>query len=423
MYLKIAIRNVLRNKRRTFITLITMSVGLMFFIFFDSLFLGIDKMLVESLIKYSDSSILIYSKEYDENKKSFPLDKPIKDLQKILNFVKQIPEIEVITPRTQFLAELVFSGKSKYIVATAIEPKSDEEVFELVNSIKEGNYFSNESYEALIGYELAKELNIKVNDTITIITKTKYDTYNALDFTIIGLLYTTLPTINESSVVISYNSANELLDLKNTYNSLHIKVNWQKTEDITKYAKKVEKITKQISEYLGNEYKVYSFNELNKDFILLMKQKRISSFIIIFMLLLISAVGIVNTILMSVYERIKEIGILISMGLKPKQIRKLFLLEGSLVGIFGGIIGCLLGSFTNLILIKYGYNLESFYSNTAGIKGTDLGMPIWGTIYGVWNLKSFILCFCFGLITAIIASYFPARYASKLQPTECLKFV
>lgn len=423
MYLKIAIRNVFRNKRRTLITLITMSIGFMFFIFFDSLFLGVDKMLIESLIKYSDSSIVIYSKEYDKNKKSFPLDKPIKEPQKVLDFVKQIPEVKAITPRTQFLAELVYSGKSKYIVVTAVEPISDKKVFEFENSIKEGRYFSTEDYEALIGYELAKELNIKVADTITIITKTKHDTYNALDFTIVGLLYTTLPTINETSVIITYNSANELLDVQNIYNSLHIKINWQKTEDIKKYTQKVKKISQKLSEYLGNAYKIYSFNELNKDFILLMKQKRISSFIIVFMLLLISAVGIVNTILMSVYERIKEIGILISMGLKPKQIRKLFLLEGSLVGIFGGIIGCLLGSFTNLILIKYGYNLESFYSNTAGIKGTDLGMPIWGTIYGVWNLKSFILCFCFGIMTSIIASYFPAKYASKLQITDCLKFV
>ncbi|MFN3550248.1 MAG: ABC transporter permease [Endomicrobiia bacterium] len=424
MYLKIAIRNILRNKRRTFITLITMSVGLMFFIFFDSLFLGIDKMLIESIIKYSDSSIVIYSKEYDENKKSFPLDKPIKDIKKILNFVNQIPEIETVTPRTQFVGDLVYSGKSKYITVTVIDAFSDEQVFDFKKSIKEGNYFTNDkNYELLIGYNLAKDLNIKINDIVTIVTKTKYDTYNALDFIVTGFIYTTLPTINELSVIITHNPAKELLEIENLYNSLHIKVKWYKIENIKNYTKKVEKIVEQISQYLGPEYKVYSFNELNKEFVLLMKQKKISSFIIIFMLLLISAVGITNTILMSVYERIKEIGILMAIGLKPKQIRKLFLLEGMLIGSIGSILGCFLGSFINLFLVRYGYNLESFYTRTAGIKGTDLAMPIWGTIYGVWNLKFFILCFCFGLITAMLASYYPARYASKLQPTNCLKFM
>ncbi len=425
MLLKIAIRNVFRHKRRTFFTVFTMAVGLMFFIFFDSMFVGIDRMLIEELIKFQDSSIVIYSKEYDENKKAYPLNKPIKDVDTILKVASSIKNVEGITPRTQFLAELIYLGKSQYIIGTIVNPQTDTKVFDFHNSVKEGRFFdNNKENEILIGSVLAKKLGVTVGDTITLSAQTKYETYNAVDFVVCGILETVVPTINESTVVLTFNSAEELLDLECTVTSLHIKISWPKGESIPSYTRKVTEVVKELQKKLGEEYKIYSFKELYNEFIILMKQKRISSSIIIFFILLISAVGIVNTILMAVYERIKEIGVLMAMGLKPKEIRRLFLFEGGFIGVIGGLFGILLGFLVNLWLVYLGWNLEKMYGETAtGLKPSQLGMPVWGTIYGEWNIYAFIFCFCFGILIAIFSSYFPARYASKLQITNCLRHV
>ncbi len=420
-YIKIAARNVLRNKRRTLLTVITMAVGFMLYIFFDSLFSGIDKMLVESLIKYSDGSVVIYTKEYDENKKSFPLNKSIQTPLKVINLIKDsLPKVE-ITYRIQFLAEMVASGHSKYITVQAVVPELDTSVFELKASIAEGSYFL-QKHDALIGKALANDLNLKLRDIFTIVTKTKDDTYNAIDFVVVGLLDTPLSNINESSVIITYEAAEDLLNLKGTATSIHIKVPIYKAENIAKYSKRVEEISHEISILLGDRYKVYPFSKLYKDFLILMQQKRISSAIITFMLLLIAAVGIANTILMSVYERIKEIGVLMSVGFKPKQVKKLFLLEGVIIGFIGSVIGLFLGVLANLWLTKSGYNLVALYGGT-GVKGTNLGIPVWGIIYGVWDIKPFLICLFFGIIVAMVSSYYPAKLASKLKPTEALRFI
>ncbi len=420
MLLKMAIRNVARHKRRTLITVFTMAVGLMFFIFFDSLFVGMDSMLAETLVKYTDSAITIYSLEYDKNKKAFPLNKNIKDVDKITELATSIPEVESIAPRTQFLGEIIYLGKSKYIVGTVVDPEIDAKTFEIKQSIKEGKYFNHNENEVLVGAHLAKELGIKVGETITISSRTKYETYNAVDYVVTGLINSPSPTINEAGVFISYKGAERLLNLEGNITALHVKVKWNKGESIPSFGKKVERVAKFLQEKLP-DYKVYSFMETYGDFLLLMKQKRVSSFIIIFLMLIISGVGIVNTILMAVYERIKEIGVLLAMGLKPKEIRKLFLLEGIVIGFIGGFAGIVLGFLANLWLIYSGYNLEAVFGGS--VSGTELGMPVWGTIYGQWNIAAFVISFLFAFFTALISAYIPARYASKLKATDCLRFV
>ncbi len=420
MLLKMAIRNVLRHKRRTLITVFVMGVGLMFFIFFDSLFVGMDKMLAETLVKYTDSAITIYSLEYDKNKKAFPLNKNIKDVKKVSELAKSISEVESVAYRTQFLGEIVYLGKSKYIIGTVVDPEMDARTFEIKQSIKKGKYFNYNENEVLVGSYLAKELGIEVGETITLSSRTKYETFNAVDYVVIGLINSPSPVINEAGVFISYKGAERLLNLEGNVTAIHIKVKWNKGESISSFAQKVEKVSKLLQEKLP-EYKVYSFMETFGDFILLMKQKRVSSFVIILLMLIISGVGIVNTILMAVYERIKEIGVLLAMGLKPKEIRKLFLLEGITIGFIGGFAGIILGFLANLWLIYAGYNLEAVFGSS--VSGTELGMPVWGTIYGQWNIAAFIVSFCFAFFTALISAYFPARYASKLQVTNCLRFV
>lgn len=402
-----------------------MAVGFMSFVFFDSLFLGIDKMLVEQLMKLQDSSIVIYSKEYDEDKKSYPLDRPIKDINEILKISSSIKNIEALTPRTQFLCEVIYLGKSKHIIATVIEPKTDVQVFDLHKNLKEGKFLDDTSaLEILVGSALAEELNIKVKDTITLSAYTKYKMLNALDFVVCGILETSVPLINESTVVINFKSAEKLLDLEGDVNSIHIKVPWNKRESISGYFNKVSKIAKQFKEGLSDDYKVYTFKDLYQEFMLLMKQKRISSFIIVFFILLISAVGIVNTMLMAVYERVKEIGIMMAMGFKPKQVRNLFLLEGLIIGLFGSALGAFLGLLSNLWLIYKGWNLEIMYGEKiTGLKASQLGMPVWGVIYGEWNIYAFVFCFCFCILIAVISAYFPSRFASKLTVTDCLKFI
>ncbi|MFN4244883.1 MAG: ABC transporter permease [Brevinematia bacterium] len=417
MLLRIALRNVFRHKTRTLISVFTISVGIMVYIAFDSLFNGIDRTLIESIVKFSDSSIVIYSKDYDENRKGFPLDKGIKDVREVERVIRGVKDIEGFVYRTQFLGEVIFGGKSKYIVCTVIDPELDLKIFEIKDHIK-GRYLQGD-LEILIGSILAKKLGVSVGDWVTLAARTAEGGYNALDFVIVGIIESPNALLNESGVMISYSSANKLVNLKGMFTSVNVKVRWNKTESVPLYLNKIDMVASKIRENLEN-YSVYTVKDLYGDFLLLMDQKRVTSYLLTFLILIIAGVGIANNILMAVYERIKEIGVLMAMGMKEKDIRKLFLIEGATIGILGGILGVFLGLLLDLFFIYIGYDVTSMFGD---IDPSELGMPVWTTFYGEWNFMAFLIGFVFSLFISIIFAYIPSRYASKLKVVECLKFV
>lgn len=417
MLFKMALRNILRHKRRTLISVVTIAVGIMFYIAMDSLFNGVDRLLVESIVKFSDSSIVVYSSEYDENRRGYPLDRGIENFGYISNVAFGIDGVEGVVYRTQFLGEMVFGGKSRYIVGTVIEPSMDPQVFEVKNHIK-GSYLSG-GEEVLVGSILASKLGVEVGDYVTISARTVGGTYNALDFKVVGVVDSPSTMLNESGVIISYASADKLLNLRGAKTSVHVKVRWGEGESIPLYLDRLKRISEMMREKLEG-YRVYTIEDIYGDFLLLMDQKRITSYLITFLVLVIAGVGIANSVLMSVYERIKEIGVLMAMGMKPMTIRRLFLLEGSLIGVFGGVLGVVLGVMVNIFLVYVGYDIASLYKD---LNPSELGMPVWGVFYGEWNVWAFVVGFLFALLAAVVSSYVPSRYASKLKVTECLKFV
>ncbi len=154
---------------------------------------------------------------------------------------------------------------------------------------------------------------------------------------------------------------------------------------------------------------------LAQDYLQLRNLKARYSYVMILMVLLIAGVGIVNTILMSVYSRVREIGVLRAYGMVRRDILRLFTLEGLAVGIFGSLLGVAFGALLNLFMVMKGISLDAY----AGSVGS---MPLSGTLYGEWNPATMIVGFFFGVIVSIIAARIPARRAARMEPTAALRF-
>ena len=122
----------------------------------------------------------------------------------------------------------------------------------------------------------------------------------------------------------------------------------------------------------------YSFQDLNKGFLTVLKQKRIWGYVIMLFILLLSAVGIVNTVLMSVYERIREVGVLKALGFRGREVVWMFIFEGFFVGCLGSFLGAALGVLIDCYTIFVGFSLQKF-GDVGG------GFAFWGTLRGEWN--------------------------------------
>jgi len=160
----------------------------------------------------------------------------------------------------------------------------------------------------------------------------------------------------------------------------------------------------------------YSFQDLNKGFLTVLKQKRIWGYMIMLFILLLSAVGIVNTVLMSVYERIREVGVLKALGFRGSEVVRMFILEGFFVGCLGSLLGAALGILLNCYTIYVGFSLASM-GDFGG------GFAFWGTLRGEWNPGAIAFAVIFGMVLAVVAAAIPARSAARMTATSALRFV
>jgi putative ABC transport system permease protein len=413
--IRIALRNVVRHKRRALITAITMMVGIGFFIALDSLYNGLDRLSVDDVINFRDSSVKIFSAAYDADRESYPLDKGIPDAAALRAWLKQDKRVVAVTPRAQFLAQAGNNRDTTYVIGNVIDAASDAQVFSLKKALI-GGYFTQQAgsdRQIIVGKDLAAKLGLKVGDTVVLAATTRYEAQNADDFTIIGLLSTSDPTLNNSSVFITYDAANDFLDLGGLVTEMDVRLQSRTNlSAVLADSAAVAAATKSSFPALAP----YSFQDLNKGILTVLKQKRIWGYVMMLFLLLIAAVGIVNTVLMSVYERVREVGVLKALGFRGSEVIRMFILEGFFVGCLGSFLGAALGTLINLYSIYVGFSLASL-----GDVGS--GFVFWGTLRGEWNPGSIVFAVVFGLIIALIAAYIPARSAARMTAMAALRFV
>jgi ABC-type lipoprotein release transport system permease subunit len=134
-------------------------------------------------------------------------------------------------------------------------------------------------------------------------------------------------------------------------------------------------------------------------------------------ILIIAGIGILNLLLMAVYERTREIGLLGALGLKPRQITTLFLLEGALMGLVGVVFGVALGLAVNALFSRVGFDYSQFSSLT------EYTALISGRVYSTMGLERIVQRTVTVLIIATLAAFYPAREAAKKEPAEALHYV
>jgi putative ABC transport system permease protein len=414
MLLKIALRNIDRNRRRTIFSALTIAVGMLFFSVMDSLLAGMDKGAVTAMIELSVGAVKIQTRAYDADKESFPLDHGIDTRNRLTAELKKDLRVTAVTGRTLFLGRLSNNTDMIAVTGIVIEPQTDAQVFSLTRYL-EGNYFSNDSRrEIILGKDLAKEMRVAPGDQITLYAVTRYDSRNAEDFTIIGLVNCTDPGINKNTVILSRDAGEPFLQLDGLVTELNVALKGRNLSS-TLFHDMTD-----IQQRLGAQFPAYTFltyNEMGADFRALAQGKKKFSFMFLWAILFIAAVGIFNTVLMSVYERIREIGVLRAHGIEPASLAIMFMMEGMFTGLLGALIGGILSVGLVGMLVTIGIPMDRFMS---GMDTT--GFPVWGTLHGVWNFPALFFSGVVAVLISSVAAILPARKAAKMSITETLRF-
>ena len=405
--LNLAWRNVFRHTRRTIITAVAISIGLAARIMIDTLMNGVDKMAATNIIDFETSHLEIFAKGYYREEQFFPLDNIIENPGLILDKIKGVKIIRDVAPRIKFQTRINNGIDELPVLGIGVDIEKEKSVFKTANTVVAGQ-FLNAPDDIVIGTDLARDMNLEIGSYVTIIVKDRHGTYDARDFTVSGLINTGHPLLDSNAAIIRIDIAQQLLAMPGMVTELCVR---------SRSDNRVIKLKEEIATTIGSDSEVYTWKELNASIFEIQGFKRTMQSMLVLIIVIIAAVGIINTMLMAVMERIPEIGTLRAMGFNNNSIVRMFLYEGGIIGIFGSLLGCLLGFLMSLYLVFYGIDMSGAFGNL------DHVYPIQFMFKGEIDYMTILYAFMFGVIVSVVATLLPTRRATTLEPVEALRHV
>jgi ABC-type lipoprotein release transport system permease subunit len=403
LLLKLAWRNIFRNKRRTIIAGIAIGIGLTSLIYVDALFVGMKV----SIIKEATASFLgqgqIHRDGYRETQE---VDKTINDIDKLVNKLKNDNRIDKFTLRTFSLGMVNSPSNVRPMMLVGIDSEEEKYLSRIDDAILKGSFFKgNNQRDIIIGKKFAEILEVGVGDRIVItVSQAKTEEFSQEMFKVSGIFYFNNPEFDKGIAFIRINKAQKMLNIGNRAHEIALKF-----KNIDK--KNIDKLSfwKEYSQD-GNE--ALSWMKLLPQLKIVFEMTNLSIFIIGLILFAVIALVIINSLFMSIFERMFEFGVLKAVGTGAFNIAKLIILESSSLAILSigmGIIG--------------GFILTYIYSKT-GIDYTGIemmGVTIQNILYPVIQIRQFITYPIIVFFLTSIIGIYPAIYAAKMSPSEAMR--
>lgn len=411
--LQLAAKNLMRYKRRTAITAVAIAFGLMMYVFVDSLLLGAELESMRNLRWYETASLRVHDSAYWEDRYFLPLHASIESPQPILDLLKT--EGIAATARTSFAADMILyqddfgEDGNMSVQVTAINPATDFDVYRFENTLIEGRFLQSGEMDGIVlGSWFAEDIGAKVGYWVTLVTRGKGGFYEAFDMEIVGIINCPNPNVNRSLVMMDIQAADLYLAMDGSISSIDIVLGEKSNlnEVVQSLQPKLQAIDSDLT--------LYTWEDLARDYLAILEAKQGGTGMILFLVFIIAAVGVSNTMLMAMYERMRELGMMRALGMRDRDILLAFLFEAGGIGLLGSVVGILLGCLANLYLVNVGFDFGFM------LRDMDIGFRIQNVMRGAWSIPTLIKAFLSGIGLSMIVAFLPIRRALKLDIPTCL---
>ncbi|MCF8009417.1 MAG: FtsX-like permease family protein [Halanaerobiales bacterium] len=412
--LKLAYKNLARNRLRTIVSIIAITFAVMVVIFARGFILGMINETYSDTIQYDTGHIKIIDKDYQIEGRIMSLTETVSgyhdnSFDQLISKISNIDDVNLVLPRIKFGAITTNEEELINMIGWGVTPDKEVDATDIDQQIVEGRMPEKNKMEIVMGTELLNKLNKKLGDKVTLVFNNSFSSLNGATFEIVGQINSPLKMLNDTIFYIPIDQAQRLLLLEDQATEILVFANDRlKTDDITIQIKEMFK-------KIGlDKYMVIPYTETGGLIGWLELAKVMYNFIYVFLVVLASFV-VINTMIMIVNERTKEIGMMTALGLEKRDILYLFLIEGSIMGGLGSFIGALLGGLITNVISKVGIDFGST------VEGFSSDLLFSSTIYPVFSVGNMVFGFFVGLIVVTVACLIPARRAAKLEPTDALK--
>lgn len=407
LFFSMAWRNVWRNKRRSLLTVSAIALGLTFNIFMRGVGDGFHEQMVDNSVRAEIGHIEIHRSGYHDDPS---LNKTLPDPERVSSAIQSLPDLRGYSLRILGGGLASTADNSSGVEILGVNPAQERTVTSLQNAIVQGAYLQdNAQRPILVGDKLAEHLKAGLGDKIVLMVQAADGSMGAQLFRIGGIFRSGAPEMDNGVVFVLRSDAANLFATGDRIteaaillgNSRHVAADLQTLKN-TLAGEPVEVLPWwQIEPFLQQ------FITLDDAFF----------YVIVLILFVVISIGILNTIMMSIFERVREFGVMMALGVKPRQIVRLVVEEALALGLIGVAIGSLLGSAATLYFAREGINLSSFSEGAAAIGITS------SRFYSELTVANLLYSNLAVLAVVMLVSLYPAIHASALRPVEAIRHV
>ncbi|MBO6536562.1 MAG: ABC transporter permease [Balneolaceae bacterium] len=402
--LKLAWRNIWRNRRRTFITMASIVMAVVLSSVMSSMQQGQYDQMIENSVGSFSGHIQIQAPDYFEEPM---LDHSLEINEALLSTITETPNVRAVIPRIDSYGLAGGIEKTRPALVVGIDWEQEKALSKPHEKITSGRYFnSNSENSTIISEGLADYLELSVGDSLVLLSS-GYRGVTAADLIpIVGIAKFGIPEMNKSLVYLPLNTAQQFYGATGRVTAIAI---------LSEQSKKTEELTETLSSALGNDYRVYDWPTLMPELVQAIQADRGSGYIILLVLYMVVGFGIFGTILMMTAERKFEFGVLIAIGTPKWSISRMLMIEMFIITTLASMVGILLS-----IPVIYYFNTNPMeFTGQAAAAIADYGMEPF-IRFSTEPVILFIQAAIIGAISLVISIY-PLIHTKNLEPVEAMR--
>lgn len=399
----LAWRNVLRNRRRSLITIASIAVGVAALTFLWGFVDGMNRQMVENTTRYFAGDVQVHLKGYHADPS---LDRAIEDAALQLQNVRREPEVAAASVRLEGKALASHGDKSRGVMVVGVDPATEARVTDLFKTLVQGIELDSTNASVLVGEKLAESLGVTAGEEIVLVGQAYDGSVASSRLPVRGVFRTQIDDLDGYLAVVPLAVMREFLAAPGGATAIALRLRDRGALALAQAA---------LSQRLGARYEVVGWPTLLPMVAVSVRYHEVVSYVVLTIFFVTVAAGVANPVLMAVLERTREFGIMLALGTSQARLLRLVLYEAMLLGAFGLLVGNAAGMVITAIFGKLGINLGAFEAAQRTMPGlADVVFPV------LLPERSLMISILVSVITASVALY-PAVKAARIEPVAAIR--
>jgi len=404
IFLRLAVRGLLRNRRRSLITLIAVAVGLAGLVFLWGYVGGINRQMIENITNYLTGQMQVHRTGYHDDP---TLNLAFNGYARLSERFGRDSAVAAVAPRIE--GEALASGpeKTRGVRVIGVDPEREAQVTTLARAMRDGQYLSSDDPQGIvIGLRVAEILKVSVNDEVALVTQASDGSIGADRYRVRGIFASGIDLIDGAYVFLTLPAAQSLYVLPGRVTTLAVRLN-----DLDRLPAANIAFTRE----LGADYEVLGWQRLMPELSDDVEFHNLLTYIILFVVFIVVTLGLANTVLMGVMERTHEFGVMLALGTVPEKIARVVLIESVLLGFAGVALGNALGLAVVTWFGREGIDLSHYGQAMQMMPGLT------GIVYPYADAAEQVRLSALVFTTTVLAAVYPAWKAATLMPVMAIR--